>query len=151
MCHTLFLTDYFLFTHFLNSFYPIIFSTFYSLFHSILQFISQHVTCLYLNILSVYFASILLVYSSIFNLLNLNFFFIYQHFICLFFNFSLSFLRFTRLLNLRSFVVSDKISAERYFKISHFLFWMDNFRFFLFYLYYFVFFTFYYFYLLIFY
>jgi len=48
--------------------------------------------------------------------------FFYQHFICLFSNVSLLFSRFTFLLKkkLRSFVVPDEISAERYFKIPHF-------------------------------
>jgi len=93
---------------------------FYSLFHSILQFISQHFTCSYLSILSVYFASILLVYSSIFNLLNLNFF---TNFLPVYFStFHFLFPRFTCLLNLRSFVVPDEISVERYFKIPHFWF-----------------------------
>jgi len=50
----------------------------------------------------------------------------------------------------RSFVVSDEISVERYFKIPQFLFRRDSFKFYYFYLYYFVFLPFYYFYFLIF-
>jgi len=101
-------------THFILLFsqhFTVYFTAFY-------QFISQHFTCLYLGILSVYFASILLVYSSIFNHLNLNFF---TNILSVYFStFNFYFLIFTRLLKLRSFVVSVKISAERYFKIPHF-------------------------------
>jgi len=55
-----------------------------------------------------------------------------QHFICLFFNVSLLFSPSTLLLKLRSFVVSDEISTERYFKIPHFSFTFILFHFILF-------------------
>jgi len=126
-------------------FFLLVFWThFTQLFSQHLQFISQYFTVYfptyYLFIsqhLSVHFANI---FISIF----------YQHFICLCFNLSLLFPRFTHLLNLRSFVVSDEISAERYFKIPHFCSEGTYLNFIIFYLYYFVFLSFYYFYLLIF-
>jgi len=83
------------------------------------MFISQHFTYLYLSILSVYFANILLVYSSAFIHLKSQ---VFTNILSIyFFNVSLLFSYFTRLLKLRSFVVSDEIPAERYFKLPHFL------------------------------
>ena len=88
-------------------------------FTALYQFISQHFTCLCLSILSVYFTSILLVYSSSFIHLNLNLFLPNIPSV-IFSTFHFYFLIFTRLLKLRSFVVSIKISAEMYFKTLHF-------------------------------
>ena len=113
-----FLNDYFLFTRLLNPFYPIILSTFYSLFPSILPvyfptfylFKYRHYIYLFCKHFTRLFLSFYPFKSQLF----------YQHFICLFFHIPLLFSRFTRLLKLRSFVVSDEISAERYFRIPHF-------------------------------
>jgi len=81
MSYPIFLPIAFLLLVFWTHFYPVIFSSFYILFHNTLQFISQHSTVYfptsYLFIsqhLSVHFANILLVYSSAFIHLNLFFF-----------------------------------------------------------------------------
>jgi len=68
-----FLTVCFLFPPHLSSFYRVVFSNFYILFHGILSVFSQHSTYLYLSILSVRFANILLVFSQTFIRLNLIF------------------------------------------------------------------------------
>jgi len=95
-------------------------------FLNILQFISQHFISLFPNILLVY---ILAFYPSILqafylfipqflNHLNLNFL---TTILSVYFStFHFYFLIFTRLLKLRSFVVSVKILKEMYFKIPHF-------------------------------
>ena len=111
------LTSCYLFICLLNPFYPVIFSTFYSLFHSILSvyfptfylFISQHFICLFCKHFTRLFLSFYPFKSQLFtNILSVYFS-----------TFHFYFLIFTRLLKLRSFVVSVKISTERYFKIPH--------------------------------
>jgi len=116
-CHTPFFDQL---LSFYSSFEPIL----PNYFLNILQFISQHFISLFPDILHVYISTFYLSILQAFYSFFLSFYpfksqLFYQHFICLFFNISLLFSRFTCLFKLRNFVVSDKISAERYFKIPH--------------------------------
>jgi len=82
-----------------------VFSNFYILFHGILSVFSQHSTYLYLSILSVRFV-------NIFTRLLSNFYPLKSHF-CLVVLQRFTAIFFIHFYRLRSFVVSDEISAER--------------------------------------
>ena len=132
MSYPIFLPIAFLLLVFWTHFYPVIFSSFYILFHNTLQFISQHSTVYfptsYLFIsqhLSVHFANILLVYSSAFIHLNLIFLPTFYLFVLQRFTFIFPF--YSSLKNWEVSSFSDEISAERYFKILHFWFWKGQF------------------------